>query len=107
MSSLDARDNAGVWTWTLGNGRWSFYLRPSQEAASGLPRQPRRRVLLRRRPPPRVQPDHGVPHGEGAPTLWVASWSRAGDGLQTRHIINGQVDYLFGGKRWDRISGPS
>lgn len=105
LSPLDSQANAGVWTWRLGDGRWSWTLQPSEENPPGYAGNycagyydvDGRRVDFTR-------VTEYYPDGECAPRTWPASWSRANDGLVMHHIIDDDLDYIFGGKRWERIA---
>lgn len=110
-SAVDAADpgyvsaNAGVWTWTLDDGRWSYVLKATSQTADA---------------------NHGgftcdgyydvhgdqvefttltVPtSGECAPPTWEAVWRSVGDDLALDVTADGDdLQFLFGGKTWERI----
>lgn len=110
LTSLDSRAEAGVWTWTLDNGRWSYRFRNVPTAPS-YPIQ--EHVYIG---------DHcagyydvaghrikfttvtAYAHGVCADPVWFGSWSRAGNGLQMRNEIY-YSSYVFAGRPWERIPG--
>jgi hypothetical protein len=98
--------NAGVWTWTLGDGRWSYELKPSaQESVEGHGGTTCEGYY----------DVHGsqvdfttvtVPEGGGdcASKTWKADWQETADGLEMDVTTDSDdLDFLFGAKTWERI----
>ena len=126
----DAQTRAGVWTWTLGHGRWSYRIQQSEQLPACWNKYSgthRFRYHSHALEGCHLQyaGDHCAgyydvvghhvefstvtvyPNGQCAPPIWFASWSREGDGLHMPPHIPYGDGYLFGGKRWDRVSGSS
>ena len=104
MSDPDARANAGIWTWTLGPGRWHLDFKPSRDD---------------------VPPGYGgntcdgwldvhgsainfttvtrYPSGECAPATWSARWTALADGITIALQTDPDLAYILGGKPWTRI----
>jgi hypothetical protein len=106
LSRGDAHVYAGVWTWTLGDGRWSNEATPPEGVPPGTTGNHCSGYYD-------VVGDHiaftrvtGTTSYCGPPTF-VGTWSRARGGLQMRHFTGWGLPYLFDGKRWDHVSGPS
>jgi hypothetical protein len=102
-----AAGNAGVWTWTLEDGRWRYDV---ELTAANVP-----------------SGYDEITHCEGyydvhgsradftttteysrgwecASKTWKAGWSRTGAGLRMDVTTDGDdLDFLFGGKQWERI----
>ena len=105
MSDDSVRANAGVWTWTLGDGRWSYLLKPnSQDVPEGFSGNSCEGYY----------DVHGdqidfttvtvYPGGECAPPTWKAQWRAAGRDLVLDVTTDGDdLDFLFGSEPWQRI----
>jgi hypothetical protein len=117
LASDDAEAEAGIWTWRLGNGRWSYRLQSFAQRPAGCDQEtPSRHCGLRYSGTHCAGYYDVVGHqvefttltvyatGQCAPSIWFATWSQAGDRLQMpNHIYGG--GYLFDAKPWDRVSG--
>jgi TRAP-type C4-dicarboxylate transport system substrate-binding protein len=107
MTAEEARANAGVWTWTLGAGRWSYVLKQSSsdppegyggnfcegyyDVEGDLVSFTRLTVY---------------PQGDCAPPTWFGRWAPADQGVRWTQMqvdSSGTSDALFGGKVWVRI----
>jgi hypothetical protein len=97
--------NAGVWTWTLDDGRWSYVLKPASQTADenhggftcdGYYDVQGNLVELTTLTVPTS--------GECAPPTWEADWRSVGDDLAMDVTADGEdLEFLFGGKTWERI----
>lgn len=110
LTSLDAQAEAGVWTWTLNNGRWSYRFH-------NVPKAPRYPIQMHDYIGNHCAGYYDVvghrvkfttvthyAHGMCADPVWFGSWSQAGNGLHMRNDIY-YSGYVFGGRRWERIAG--
>jgi hypothetical protein len=96
---------SGVRTWTLGDGRWSYQFTPSHSApgGTGIHCDGYYNVVGDHIEFSLVTPGLLI----CVPPTWESTWSRTqAGGLQMRHIKGWQPhpNYLFGGKRWERVS---
>lgn len=97
--------NAGVWTWTLRDGRWSYVLKPTSqtadESSGGFTCEGYYDV-------------HGGQvdfttvtepvSGECAPPTWKADWRKGENGLAMDVTTDGEdLNFLFGSETWERI----
>lgn len=110
-SAVDGADlgyvsaNAGIWTWTLDDGRWSYVLEPASQMAAenyggftcdGYYDVDGDLVELTTLTVPTA--------GECAPPTWEADWRSVGDDLVMDVTADGEdLEFLFGGKTWERI----
>jgi TRAP-type C4-dicarboxylate transport system substrate-binding protein len=106
MSDEFVRANAGVWTWTLGRGRWSYELQPSSNdqpvgwagnTCAGYFDASGDTVNFTR------VTDYA--QGDCAPPTWMGRWSATKGDLKWLHMpIDGNdLDFLYAGKLWERI----
>ena len=105
MADDFAAANAGVWTWTLGDGRWSYELKPTaQTCRRATTRHHLRGVLRRPREPGRLHHRDGPSPGECASKTWKADWRETENGLLMDVTTDGDdLDFLFGAETWERI----
>ena len=107
MSDEFVRANAGVWTWTLGHGRWNYQLQPASNnqpegwggnTCAGYFDAIGNTINFTRV----TEYERG---GECAPPTWMGRWTATKGDLQWLHMpIDGNdIDYLFAGKMWERI----
>ena len=97
--------NAGVWTWTLGNGRWVVELQlAAQELPEGFSDGPCEGYYDVHGDQVDFTTVTQVENGECAPATWKAIWRETEDGLAMDVTSGGDdVDFLFGAKTWERI----
>ena len=105
FSTSGIQANAGVWTWTMGEGRWSYELKPSSGET-----------------PPGYSGNtcegyydvHGdkvdfttitvYAEGECASRTWKATWGRTEQGLSMDVTTDGEdLDFLFGAAEWQLL----
>jgi TRAP-type C4-dicarboxylate transport system substrate-binding protein len=101
-----AAANSGVWTWTLGDGRWSYVLKQTSQE---VPEDTYGGTTCAG-----YYDVHGnrvdfttvtVPvSGDCASTTWKADWRETGSGLAMDVTTDSDdLDFLFGAKTWERI----
>jgi TRAP-type transport system periplasmic protein len=100
-----AEANAGVWTWTLGKGKWSYLLRPSaQEVPEGFAGNTCEGYYDVHGSQVDFTTVTVYASGDCASKTWKATWRYTGNGLQMNVTTDAHdLDYLFGAKRWERI----
>jgi hypothetical protein len=98
----DARSFAGVWSWTLADGRWRYKVTPFQGLQPGVPARHCAGFYD-------VNGDHieftrvtGT-RDRCAPLTFDGTWSPTSDGLQMQHALGWPTDYLMDGHRWERV----
>lgn len=127
VASGDAQTRAGVWTWRLGNGRWSYRIQHSgAEPACWGKFSGTHHYRYHSHALERCHLQYAGNHcagyydvvghhvefttvtvyanGQCAPSIWFASWSRTADGVHVPPHIPWGDGYLFGGRRWERIA---
>ena len=99
--------NAGIWTWTLSDGKWRYELRlDAGEAPPGFPEGNYCEGYY---------DVHGsrvdfttvtvFAQGECAGKTWLADWQQTDKGLQMDVTTGGaDLDFLFGAKEWERVA---
>lgn len=105
MGAEFADANAGVWTWTLGDGRWSYELKPSAqtvpEGFAGNTCEGYYDVDGNRAEFTTVTV---YASGECASKTWKADWRETEKGLLMRVTTDAaDLDFLFGAEEWERI----
>lgn len=96
--------NAGIWTWTLADGKWSYEVRLDGELPPGFAGNYCEGYY----------DVHGgrvdfttvtvYPSGVCASKTWLANWQPTERGLQMDVITDGaDLDFLFGAKEWVRV----
>ena len=102
VSEQDAINNAGVTTWTLGDGRWGVGLEPSESTAAAV--YPCAGTLsvdgdvatFTRT----VNPD---PNGDCAPSSWTARFAVKNGVLHWSAVSIPDFGWFFAAKPWHRI----
>jgi hypothetical protein len=104
LGDVFADANAGVWTWTLRDGKWSYVVRLDGELPPGYAgnfcegyydvhgsRVDFTTVTV-------------YASGDCASETWLADWQQTDRGLRMDVITDGaDLDFLFGSKEWQRI----
>jgi TRAP-type C4-dicarboxylate transport system substrate-binding protein len=103
MADLDAVSNAGVWTWTLRNGRWSFVVKADFATPPGYPGNYCWGWYDVDGAAVHFTTVQRYPSGECAPAIWSARWMTDPVGLKVTYRTDDGVDFLFSGKLWRRI----
>jgi TRAP-type transport system periplasmic protein len=100
-----ARANAGVWTWTLGDGRWSYVLRPtSQQVPEGFAGNTCEGYYDAHGDEVDFTTLTVYASGDCASPTWKAHWRAAGRDLVLDVTTDGDdLDFLFGSEAWQRI----
>lgn len=99
-----AEANAGIWTWTLADGKWSYEVKLDGELPPGFAGNYCEGYY----------DVHGgrvdfttvtvYPSGDCASKTWLADWQQTDQGLQMDVVTDGaDLDFLFGAKQWERI----
>ncbi len=101
MTAFDAEQNAGVWTWTLGNGRWSYVLTavgPTSELdnCEGWYDVRGSRAIF--------TTTSKYVLGDCAPPTWTAKWRLDNGEIHWTDENVADFAYLFTGKPWQRLS---
>jgi TRAP-type transport system periplasmic protein len=105
LTERDARNNAGVWTWTLGAGRWSYDWKAavSDLSGPGVYTVCQGWYDLQNDAASFTTTTKEADGGDCGPPTWSARWS-ATDKLLTWRAVNiPDFAYLFSGKPWQRI----
>lgn len=104
MDDTFADANAGIWTWTLGGGEWSYEVKLDGDLPPGYAGNYCEGYY----------DVHGdrvdfttvtvYPSGDCASKTWLARWRQTDQGLQMDVIADWVgYDFLFGSKEWQRV----
>ncbi len=96
----DIYGNAGVWTWTLGDGRWSYVQLP---ANPGVPNTTCEGYYDVTGSDVVLSVATLVQIGECAPLRWTMTWSSTTDTLTWSDVSISDLAPIFAGKPWDKI----
>jgi TRAP-type transport system periplasmic protein len=101
-----ARANAGVWTWTIGNGSWRYEIEfSSSNVPKGYGGNTCEGFYDVRGKNAEFTRETVHPPGECAPPTWRGVWETSEKGLRWRMSADEpDIVFLFGGKEWVRIS---
>jgi TRAP-type C4-dicarboxylate transport system substrate-binding protein len=105
VDAATATANAGVWTWKLGDGRWSYVLKlDAQEMPEGYAGATCEGYYDVRGNQVEFTTMTVYASGDCASATWKATWRETGDGLAMDVTTDGpELDFLFGAKPWERI----
>ena len=105
VSPETAVANAGVWTWTLDDGRWFYELKPtSQEIPEGFSGNTCEGYYDVHGDQVDFTTVTVYASGECASKTWKADWRETENGLAMDVTTDADdLDFLFGAKPWDRI----
>jgi TRAP-type C4-dicarboxylate transport system substrate-binding protein len=101
LTSDGAAQNAGVWTWTLGGGSWSWVLKAVDANAEIVSCEGWYDVRGSRAI---FTTTSRYAFGDCAPPTWSARWKVDNDRLQWTDENVADFAYLFAGRPWQRIS---
>ena len=102
MSEQDAINNAGVTTWTIGDGQWSLGLQPSESTASAV--YPCAGTVS-------VDGDVATftrtvnkdPNGDCAPYTWCARFAVEAGVVRWSSVSIPDFGWVFAAKPWHRV----
>jgi TRAP-type C4-dicarboxylate transport system substrate-binding protein len=100
-----ATANAGVWTWTLRDGRWDYEIKLiAQELPAGYAGTTCEGYYDAVGDEVRFTTVTVYATGDCASETWKATWRETADGLAMDVTTDGDdLDFLFGSKPWERI----
>ena len=100
-----ATANAGVWTWTLRDGRWDYEIKLiAQELPAGYAGTTCEGYYDVVGDEVRFTTVTVYATGDCASETWKATWRETADGLAMDVTTDGDdLDFLFGSKPWERI----
>lgn len=102
MSPDFIRENAGIWTWILEPGRWSFSIQPDHQTDLGLTTCDGSYDVSGSAATFRVRTAQQA--GTCAPPTWTATWKLQGDTLVWSDTSISNFAPVFAGDPWTRIA---